>query len=200
MKVLLLLASLLLSGCALSGNMPPIGLYHAAPGAPANGALVTPLPGSRRFNHARPFLVERDSTATLTRVSVTTHPGSYFLWVQKPRLTFFFVSSKLEPGVLPEVISLVFRTQSPQYFDTNHLVLWCNGKSTEMPIVPRSLLEYGIFVDAHSLTFDIPLPLYSQFIACHDVNVEVGGIRVLFTLEQLEALRDLGHRAAESKE
>lgn len=125
---------------------------------------------------------------------MTTHLGRYFLWVQRPRLTFFFVHSHLQPTTLPEVVSLVFRTQSPQDIATNHLGLSCDGHAYDTGIVPRSQVTTGAFVNSHFLTFDIPTAKFAEFIACSKVAVEVGGIQVDFTPDQHEALQDLGSR------
>jgi hypothetical protein len=195
MKIFAGSALALLAGCALSSEMPPIGAPSLSPAtAPSGLHLPTPLPRSRHFRHQRRFSSEADSASRLTRVAVTTHPGRYFLWVQRPRLTFFFVYPAEQLTALPEVVSLVFRAQSPQDMATNHLVLSCDGRPRETGIVPRSRLETGVFVNSHFLTFDIPTPAFAEFIACSKVAVDVGGIRVDFAPEQLEALQDLGSR------
>jgi hypothetical protein len=81
---------------------------------------------------------------------------------------------------------------------TNLLTLSCDGRTHETGIVPRSRVESGAFVNSHVLTFDIPASSFVDLIACTWVALDVGGIRVDFAPDQLEALRDLGSRLERS--
>src|SRR5215208_3592756 len=101
-----------LFACGVRAAMPPIGLPSAAPVVAGESALdrLPPLTNRQRPTKLR---IERDSAADLTRVSVTTHPGMYFRWVQRPRLTFFVVHNGTKMETLPPVVTLTFRTQSP---------------------------------------------------------------------------------------
>ncbi len=124
---------------------------------PAGAQRATPLPARGHYQHQRHFRTETDAASGLTRVSVTTHPGRYFLWIQRPRLTFFFTYPTAQPAEAPGFISLVYRTQTPQ-------------------------------------NFDMPLRVFADLVACSAVALDVGGIRVDFAPDQLEALQALGSR------
>lgn len=195
MRILTGLALTILAGCALSSEMPPIAARSLDPAkVPAGAQRATPLPARGHYQHQRHFRTETDAASGLTRVSVTTHPGRYFLWIQRPRLTFFFTYPTAQPAEAPGFISLVYRTQTPQNFATNRLVLSCDGRPHETGIVPRSLVSPGVFVTSHFLTFDMPLPVFADLVACSAVALDVGGIRVDFAPDQLEALQALGSR------
>ncbi len=120
-----------------------------------------------------------------------THGGSYFLWVQKPQLTFFYVYPGQVLTEAPPVVYLVMRTQSPQGFRGNRLLLTCNGTTSAVPGLPTSRLAPGIQTSSHFLTFTLPTETFLQFSACQLAAVEVGGVRAPFNTTQALQLQIL---------
>ncbi|MBK9691123.1 MAG: hypothetical protein IPO73_05445 [Gemmatimonadetes bacterium] len=170
------------TGCALSPVMPPISRSYVQPGgAPATAAPASELATS-------PIVREYDPGENVTRVSVTTHRGQYFLWAQKPRLTFFFVHAGQAPTTRPEVMYLVFRTQTPQAVLDNHLQLTCDGATRMADGLPTSRVVPGILASSHYLTFEIPLATYLALGRCGTAEVQVGGVRAPFGADQVALL------------
>src|SRR5688572_23013505 len=90
-----------LSACAVSGVMPPFSATRAYLTPTSLPAADRPaLYAPRVFEHHKHIVRKYDQTTDQTRVSVTTHRGAYFLWIQRPRLTFLYVHTG--PAV-PEV-------------------------------------------------------------------------------------------------
>ena len=87
--------SLALTGCALSSSMPSFSTTASvthAPAPPTPDASVTAQLRALGDAHAQPRIrAERDAATDQTRLSLTTHRGMYFLWVEHPRITFFYV-------------------------------------------------------------------------------------------------------------
>ncbi|MFN8647963.1 MAG: hypothetical protein U0104_14425 [Gemmatimonadales bacterium] len=172
----------MLTGCALSPVMPPISRSYVQPDGPP--ATTVPATGTT----PSPIVREYDAGEDVTRVSVTTHRGQYFLWAQKPRLTFFFVHAGQAPATLPAAVYLVFRTQTPQAVLDNHLQLTCDGATTMADGLPTSRVVPGILASSHYLTFEIPLPTYLALSRCGTAEVQVGGVRAPFGTDQLALL------------
>lgn len=183
----------LATGCALSPTMPPLthgylpagGAHPAAPNHARRPPRPTPVPDRH------PFAVEYDSAQDLSRVSVRTHRGSYFLWIQKPQLTFFYVHSGRFPAEPPPVVYLIFRTQSPQSVRGNALHLTCDGSTSAVPGLPDSRVEPGVLASSHYLTFKIATEAFIRFSRCRAAALDVGGVRATFNPERLDQLRTL---------
>jgi hypothetical protein len=179
-----------LGGCALSGELPPLTQNLLSPAGARAGLDVTPFaPSSDRSTAA----IEREfnSAEDLSRVSVTTHGGAYFLWVQRPRVTFFFVHTGRELAEPPGTVYLVFRTQSPQGVANNHLELTCDGSSEFTPGLPTSRVVPGAFTSSHYLTFPLDPRVFLRFAQCGSGTVEVGGVRASFSPKHLAKLQAL---------
>lgn len=195
------LIALFLSGCALSPMMPPLSSSYLSPGtvaapppnwrpppsksAPETEAPSTPSPGTT----PSPIRIEHDSADDLTRVSLMTHRGAYFLWVQRPQVTFFYVYAGQAPAAAPPVVYLVFRTQSPSGVLDNKLHLVCDGATATVPGLPTSRVEQTIQTSVHYLTFAVPTETVLQFSECGAAEVEVGGVRATFSPIQQSDLR-----------
>lgn len=177
-----LVLAALVTGCALSPVMPPISRNYVQPG----GAPATAVPPTGAS--PSPIVREYDAGEDVTRVSVTTHRGQYFLWAQKPRLTFFFVHAGQAPSALPPAVYLVFRTQTPQAVLDNHLQLTCDGATRMTDGLPTSRVVPGILASSHYLTFEIPLPTYLTLCRCGTAEVQVGGVRAPFSPDQIALL------------
>lgn len=196
------LAGLLFCGaCALTPVMPPLSSSYLQSGGvavpPPSWRMAAPPPPSTKAEapkalKATPPMVEHDTADDLTRVSVMTHRGAYFLWIQKPQVAFFYVyAGQTPPPEPPAVVYVVFRTQSPQSIHDNRLTLVCNGVSADVPGLPTSRLEQNYQLSTHFLTYAVPRETILEFAQCRQAEVEVGGVRASFTAQQLLDLQGL---------
>jgi hypothetical protein len=175
--------------------MPPFSATrsYAPVGAPGSPTPPASLPAARVFEHRKDITKEYDQATDQTRVSVTTHNGTYFLWIQRPRLTFFFVYA----GVLaqmPGSVFLIFRTQDPQLPLNNRLAFVCDGTRQELGITPTFWLEPGAMTTTRHYMYELPLTTFAEFVACGDLSIALGGVNAPFVKDQREALRDFGSR------
>src|SRR4051812_17128342 len=93
----------------------------------ATGVAALSLPAIHTgpsFQHDKKLVASYDSTADSTHLAVVTHNGTYFLWIQRPRLTWTISYVGQTPGgEPPSDIVLVFRTQNPQVPLSDRLIL-----------------------------------------------------------------------------
>jgi hypothetical protein len=164
-------------------------LLAARAPAPALAATAS-LPPAREGSPSAATLVEHDSTTDQTRVSLTTHRGTYFLWVQRPRLTFFYVYSGIMLQHPPASVFLVFRTHEPQAPATNHLALSCEGVEVPQSVARGFAFEPGLMVTTRAFTYELSLETFAAFVSCDRAALTVGDIAVPFTEGQLLTLRD----------
>ena len=119
-------------------------------------------------------------------MSIVTHHGKYFLWIQQPQVTFFYVyAGDAQPAVPPAVVYLVFRTQSPQSIHDNKLTLVCDGLPARIAGLPTSRVEQNYQLTSHFLTFAVPRETFLEFASCRSAEVEVGGVHSPFNEQQL---------------
>jgi hypothetical protein len=123
-------------------------------------------------------------------VSLTTHKGAYFLWIQRPRLTFFFVHTGTASPAAPPSVFLVFRTQSPQLPTTNHLDIGCDGRASQVPVTPTFWIAPGAFTTSRHYMYEVPLEHFAPLLACGTAAITVGGVTAPFAQDHLEALRE----------
>ena len=183
---------LALSACALSHVMPPYSItYRYAVESPATPLPPHSLPAARAFAHRKKIVREHDATTDQTRVSVTTHRGMYFLWMQRPRLTFFYVYAGNTPSLTPGTVFLVFRTLFPQQPANNHLTLTCDGARRDLGITPTFWFEPGAFATSQHYLYEVPLTTLAGLMTCSTPSLAVGDVTASFAPDQIEALRDL---------
>ena len=146
-------------------------------------------------------VVEYDRVSDDTRVSLTTHRGLYLLWIQHPRVTFFYLYHGDIPATPPARVYLVFRTQDPQYPADNRLILECDGTTDAQSAVPTFTLVPGAFRASRYFLYELSLPTVTRFLACGTAAVTVGGITARFPPAKLDALRAFarGMRPTEPK-
>ena len=181
-----------LTACSLNHVMPPFTLtYVNAIEAPATPLPPHGQPAARTFAHSKRILREHDTATDQTRVSVTTHRGAYFLWFQRPRLTFFYVYPGSTPSQTPSTVFLVFRTLYPQQPASNHLVLTCDGARRDLGITPTFWFEPGAFVTSQHYMYKVPLTTLAELMTCSSTSLAVGDVTARFAPDQIEALRDL---------
>jgi len=185
---------LALSGCALSGAMPPIGVTRAAAASLRAPSPLPVLPTARTSDRGDRIAREYDAASNQTRVSVTTHRGVYFLWIQHPRLTFFYEFAGATPAQVPPSVFLIIRTQSPQVPATNRLSLVCDGVRQELGVTPTFTLEPGAFTSNRQYMYELPLEQFAHLVACHSVTIALDQVKAPFKVEQLEALRGFAGR------
>lgn len=175
--------------CALSGTAVP--LVPLGSGLPSTSVE---LPPARRYAHRSSIRSRYDSTADQTQVAVTTHAGVYFLWIQRPRVTFLFAYRGRQLLETPRHMFVVFRTQTPQYPRAPRLEFDC--RPSRWPAIESVAYEFApdVVVNNHYLVFAIPTEQVVDVLSCPWAYLQVGGIRVTFSPDQLEALRDLASR------
>jgi hypothetical protein len=169
------------------------------PAAAQTAAVSAGLPPKPEFKHHRKittvYAAERDTTT----VSVILQKGTYFLWIQKPRVVVAYqhAGAVAPTGVAAEVMLIEFRTQEPQFAATNRLTITGvggqgGGDTVRVEAVAsRSRLEGHAFTNDHRLTFDVPATDAASLLAAQKVVLDVGGVVVRLKEEQLEAWREL---------
>ena len=132
-----------------------------------------------------------DSLADSTHLAVVTHKGKYFLWIQRPRLTWTVAYAGRTPAEPPREVLLDFRTQNPQSPGDNHLVIESpSGERLELNSVGADT-RAGPMVGNLFMDFLIPTAELARVMGGTSMMLSVGGIKVRFKREQVEALRDL---------
>lgn len=184
------LTLLALTSCAMSHAMPPFGVAHSTTVAAAPESPARTLPAARTFAHRKHIAREHDAATDQTRISVTTHRGSYFLWIQHPRLTFFYEYQGTAPAEAPGSVFLVFRTQNPQVPASNRLSVACDGTNQDLAITPSFSTEPSAFTSNRLYMYELSLDQLAQVVACRAVTIAVGDVSAPFNAEQMEALRD----------
>lgn len=181
------------SACALPATMPSfqatLGASRASAPAPAAAALL-PAPLARPAAHRTRRLIDYDEATDQTRVSLTTHPGKYFLWMQRPRITFFYVYPGATLEHAPATVFLVFKTHDPSAPSSNQLTLRCDGVAEAQALIPEFAFESEAFVTHRVFTFALPLPTFASLVQCRTPAVQVGDIGEEFSPAQVDALRD----------
>jgi hypothetical protein len=182
--------ALVLTRCALPNTMPPFATTASAARAPAPPASakaqLRALGTVRSRSRTR---AERDSATDQTRVSLTTHHGTYFLWVQNPRITFFYVYSGRSLEHAPPSVFLVFRTHEPQVPSTNQLTLNCDQVDEPQAATPTFAFEPRPLVTNRVFTYELPLAIFARFAGCNTAALRVGEITAHFSASQLAELR-----------
>jgi hypothetical protein len=137
-------------------------------------------------------LTSYDSRTDSTHLAVVTHKGTYFLWIQHPRLTWTMAYPGRAPDVRPPgEILLVFRTQDPQSPTDNHLVIEsASGERLELNSVNADTRP-GPMTQNLYMNFLIPTAELARSLAGDNMRLTVGGIGVKFKREQMDALRAL---------
>jgi hypothetical protein len=114
----------------------------------------------------------------------------HFLWIDRPRLTFFYVHSGTVLEHAPSSVFLIFRTVDPLGPDNNRLTLDCSGQERPQAITPSFNFESGPLVTGRVYTYELPLQEFAMFATCSQAGLRVGRIPAAFSQGQLEALRD----------
>jgi hypothetical protein len=180
-----------LTACSLNHVMPPFSFTQ--PFARESGAAPLPahsVPAARTFAHRKKIRREHDTATDQTRVSVTTHRGAYFLWIQRPRLTFFYVYAGDTPSQTPGSVFLVFRTLYPQQPANNRLMLTCDGTARDLAITPTFWFEPGAIATSQHYMYKVPLATLAELTTCSSTSLAVGDVTAPFAPDQIEALRD----------
>jgi hypothetical protein len=132
-----------------------------------------------------------DSVADSTHLVVVTHKGKYFLWTQRPRLTWEVVyAGRLRPGRPPATVTLEFRTQAPQAARDSRLLLAAAGQRLEV-MSAGAFSDPGVQTWSHFMRFPVPCPALAEALATDTVSITVGGITERLKPDEMEALRDL---------
>lgn len=191
----LILLALLVMACGIRESMPTF--RSAVPVSAASSfSSVIQLPPRQSYVHHQRIRMAYDSIANQTRVSLTTHKGMYFLWIQHPRVTFFYDFAGTTSTGAPATVSLAFRTTNPQFPATNGLSTICDGVHSRQPITPTFWAQSGPVVSSSKYTYEIPLLTFADLLKCDALTIEVGGIRAPLKPEQMSALRDFASRMA----
>ncbi|HEV2290295.1 MAG TPA: hypothetical protein VGR60_00485 [Gemmatimonadales bacterium] len=183
------LVAALTGGCALSPMLPPMSRADAT---------FSPAPLPRTFRatpgdvaESIPVVTEYDSILDVTRTSVTTHHGLFFLWIRRPRLTFYYEHPGRRVTAPPATVEFVFRTQSPQDIVDNHLWFSCDGAPTTTTAVPAFSEVPSANTVTQFLVYRLPLADFAAIADCDSLSAAVGKVRAEFTGPQRAALREL---------
>jgi hypothetical protein len=190
-----LLFLVLATACGVRESMPTFRQAAPLPAAHSLSSEIQ-LPPRQSYVHRQRIQRAYDSTTSQTRVSLTTHEGKHFLWVQRPQVTFFYDFAGTTPSGVPATVSLVFRTTDPEVPATNRLSTICDNTPSTQPIVPTFWPQPGAIVGSSNYTYEIPLQTFADLVRCDALTLEVGGIRAALNPEQMSALRDFASQMA----
>jgi hypothetical protein len=133
-----------------------------------------------------------DSVADSTHLVVVTHKGKYFLWTQRPRLTWEVVyPGRLPPGRPPATVTLEFRTQAPQVARDSRLLLAAAGQRLEVTSA-GAFSDPGVQTWSHFMRFPVPYPALVEALATLSNFFDPGWER---TWSLRKALRKIGVEA-----
>lgn len=181
------IALLLLAACAPKLVLPPIA---PAPEQPERGAAFrAELPAIPA--EAPAVAIDQDAGLSLKRYAVTTHPGVYSGWVQKPQLTFFAISPLTSSPSPISQIGLIFRTLEPDAVLGTNLTLECPDQTATIGVAVRSQVIPTGNTQSHFLTYWLPIERVADFARCNTGTLKVGQMQVRFTDAQLGGLRRL---------
>jgi hypothetical protein len=160
--------------------------------------LSTDPAKARPASHSTKKLVATyDSLTDSTHLAVVTHKGTYFLWIQHPRLTWTVTNPGRKPSQPPSgEMLLTFQTQAPQSPRDNQLVI---ESTSGQRLTLNSISAHsrpGPMTTTMLMDFLIPIDQLARTLAGDSVQLSAGGIEVKFKPHQLEALRDLLRRAS----
>lgn len=166
----------------------------------ATGALglSTGPANARPASHSTKKLVATyDSLTDSTHLAVVTHKGTYFLWIQHPRLTWTVAYPGRKPSQPPPgEILLAFRTQAPQSPRDNQLVIESTSGARLTLNSISANNRPGPMTSTLVMNFLIPTEQLVRAVAGESMKLAVGGIKVKFKPDQLEALRELLRQAS----
>src|SRR4029079_8703286 len=166
--------------------------------APGELELSTDPANARPASHfTRKLVATYDSLTDSTHLALVTHKGSYFLWIQHPRLTWTVTYPGHQPIQPPSgEVLLTFRTQAPQSPRDNQLVIesTSGGRLSLNSISAHS--RPGPMTTTMLMDFIIPIDQLARTLAGENVKLSVGGISVMFKPDQLKALRELLRQAS----
>ena len=170
-----------------------LGACSTVPAVPPSNYALQPSPQVASSSDSAKSAIrhEFDASTGQSRYVVIVKQGSYFLWIQKPSLAFFFEFPGEAPVAPPQFVYLVFRVQDPTDLDDNKLLLKCDGSASPFQGLPGSKVVSGIFHNAHYLTFELPRETFHILAQCSTGEVAVGGVAAGLTNPQLQGLRDL---------
>ncbi|HEX2251462.1 MAG TPA: hypothetical protein VHH32_14035 [Gemmatimonadales bacterium] len=179
-----------LLACLALAVAPAALSAQTAPGVV--GVSNSDLETRPRFRHNQKLIAAYDSVADSTHLAVVTHKGEYFLWRQRPRLTWTISYVGQTPASQPPgEILLIFRTQNPQVPLDSRLVLeFAVGERLEVTSV-SAYSDPGPMTSSLFMRFPLPTCELAEALASEEMRLWVGGIRVDFKPDQMEALRDL---------
>jgi hypothetical protein len=161
------------------------------------GLSTDPASSRPAFHSTKELVATYDSLTDSTHLAVTTHKGTYFLWIQHPRLTWTVTYPGREPSQPPSgEILLVFQTRAPQSPRDNQLVMESAAGERLMLNSIRANTRPGPMTPALLMDFLIPIDQLARALAGDSVKLTVGGIEVKFKPDQVEALRDLLRQAS----
>jgi len=174
-----------------------LGLAIAPSQLAGQTAGLTVLPSSpsqpgQEFRPPKALVATYDSLTDSTHLALVTHKGKYLLWMQQPRLTWTIAHPGRTPGSsAPTEIVLMFRTQNPQVPEDNRLIIeFAPGERVEVTSV-AAYTHPGPMTSSFFMRFPIPIAELDKALGNERMRLSVGGIRVDFQPDQMEAMRGL---------
>ena len=161
------------------------------------GLSTDPANAHPTSHSTKKLVATYDSLTDSTHLAVVTHKGTYFLWIQHPRLTWTITYPGRRPGnpSSGEVL-LLFRTQAPQSPRDNQLVIESTSGERLTLNSTGANTRPGPMVTSLVMSFLIPTEWLAPALTGESMKLSVGGIEVKFKPDQMEALRDLLRQAS----
>lgn len=179
---------LLLTGCAPSLVLPPT----AVPAGEWDQTLETAVAVPNATPGSPVVRTDYDTASGYTRRLVTTHPGTYTGWVQKPQISFFAMTRGADrPHKMPASIGLIFRTLEPDAVTGPRLILGCPSLTDTVNLANASHVAPTGNTHSHFLTYLLPTERVAAFAGCSEGTLQVGQTAARFERDQLGGLRAL---------
>ncbi len=178
----------LLLACAPKLVLPPAAVPTSEWQQPSASAPRVPkaAAGAPLVRH------DFDTLTGYTRRLVTTHPGTYSGWMQKPQISFFALTrGTAAPEFVPASIGLIVRTLEPEALSGPRLVLQCDALADTIPVAVQSHVAPTGNTRSHFLTYLLPTAHVSAFASCSNGKLLVGQTATSFSAIQLGGIRAL---------
>jgi hypothetical protein len=181
--------------CLALGVLPTLLRAQTATGE--LGLSNDPANAHPTSRSSKQIVATYDSLTDSTHLALVTHKGTYFLWIQHPRLTWTVTYAGHQPIQPPSgEVLLTFRTQAPQSPRDNRLVIEsASGERLTLNSISADNRP-GPMTTTMLMDFIIPIDQLARTLTGESMKLSVGGIVVKFKPDQLAALRELLRQAS----
>lgn len=151
-------------------------------------------PPSAAPAHGLKFESEYDAERDARTVTLVLDKGRYFIRWHRPRVTAVVQHSGRAPSARPDTLFIEFRTQSPQYTNTNKLTITTSAGAPLVVTATGSRVYHRVQTVDHTLTFPVAIAELEPLLTAVEGEMEVGGVRVRLERRHFAGLAELLQR------